>query len=222
MNPMKVATVATIYGMVMHSRNNRASAIQRMYSSLFIRYHADNKLMHRLNQVHITMSDSSKRYIVKEFGSGLEDKLIRDLSNGHYGKLNGDNLDIRVNTNDIRMANKNTDYHFFASNFVIDRLKVTKEPVPKEYEIPHAQMFLPNANELTTYKNSLKVLKVMSDYIEGFAWLKKVTPNHIDHIYKEEMAEKSIIHILPISLNNECSYDGCLHIMVEYVAIINR
>ena len=92
--------------------------------------------------------------------------MIRDLSNGHYGKLNGDNLDIRVNTNDIRMANKNTDYHFFASNFVIDRLKVTKE-----YEIPHVQMFLPNANELTTYKNSLKVLlaRVTSDYIEGFA-----------------------------------------------------
>lgn len=170
------------------------------------------------------MSDASKRNIVKEFGSGLEDKLIRDLSNGHYGKLNGDNLDIRVNTNDIRMANKNTDYHFFASNFVIDRLKVTKEPVSKEYEIPHVQMFLPNANELTTYKNSLKVLlaRVMSDYIEGFAWLKKVTPNHIDHIYKEEMAEKSIIHILPISLNNECSYDGCLHIMDEYAAMINR
>ena len=36
------------------------------------------------------------------------------------------------------------------------------------------------------------------------------------------MAEKSIIHILPISLNNECSYDGCLHIMDEYVAMINR
>jgi len=43
-NEKKVATVATIYGMVLHSRNNRASAIQRIYSSLFIRYHADNKV----------------------------------------------------------------------------------------------------------------------------------------------------------------------------------
>jgi len=30
------------------------------------------QLMHRLNQVHITMSDASKRNNVKEFGSGLE------------------------------------------------------------------------------------------------------------------------------------------------------
>ena len=39
----KTATIATIYGMVMHSRNVKASVIQRMYSSIAMRYHADNK-----------------------------------------------------------------------------------------------------------------------------------------------------------------------------------
>ncbi|XP_062594224.1 uncharacterized protein LOC134255726 [Saccostrea cucullata] len=57
----KIATLATIYGMILHSRYPLASGIQRMYSTLAIRYHADNKLMQRLNKVHITMSDSSKK-----------------------------------------------------------------------------------------------------------------------------------------------------------------
>jgi hypothetical protein len=47
----------------------------------------------------------------------LENKLIRDFSEGENGKLNGDNLDIRIHTN-----NKNKDYHFFATNFVINRI----------------------------------------------------------------------------------------------------
>jgi hypothetical protein len=78
---------------------------------------------HRLNSVHITLSESSKRNILRDFEAVLENKLIRDLSEGKNGKLNGDNLDIRVNTNDIRMNNKNKDYHFFATNFVVKENK---------------------------------------------------------------------------------------------------
>lgn len=56
----------------------------------------------------------------------------------------------------------------------------------------------------------------------GFEWIKKILPDHIDHIYKEEMKEKSVVHMLPLSLNNECSYDGCVRIMDEYVEMVNR
>lgn len=42
----KIATLATIYGMIIHSRDHLASAIQRFYSSLAIRYHADNKVFY--------------------------------------------------------------------------------------------------------------------------------------------------------------------------------
>jgi len=40
----KIATIATIYGMLMHSRNRQASAIQRMFSAIAVRFHADNKV----------------------------------------------------------------------------------------------------------------------------------------------------------------------------------
>ncbi|OWF51297.1 hypothetical protein KP79_PYT24271 [Mizuhopecten yessoensis] len=73
----------------MHSRSNKASAVQKMYSSLAIRYHADNELMSRLNKVHFMMSSESKRNIIFEFGKNLEDKLIRDLTDVKNGKLNG-------------------------------------------------------------------------------------------------------------------------------------
>jgi hypothetical protein len=86
------------------------------------------QLLQRLNSVHITLSESSKRNILRDVGAVLENKLIRDLSEGKNGKLNGDNLDIRVNINDIRMNNKNKDYHFFATNFVMNRISIEKEP----------------------------------------------------------------------------------------------
>jgi hypothetical protein len=40
----KVATLATIYGMILHSNNNRVSAVQRLYTTAAIKYHADNEV----------------------------------------------------------------------------------------------------------------------------------------------------------------------------------
>ena len=40
----KIATLATMYGMVMHSRNVKACGIQRIFTALAIRFHADNKV----------------------------------------------------------------------------------------------------------------------------------------------------------------------------------
>ena len=112
-----------------------------------------------MNSVHITLSESSKRNILRDFGAVLENKLIRDFSEGENGKLNGDNLDIRINTNDIRLNNKNKDYHFFATNFVINRISIEKEPnVQKGHKDPNLDMFLPNENETCIYKQSLKIM----------------------------------------------------------------
>lgn len=171
------------------------------------------------------MSESSKRKIVKEFGEQLEEKLIKDMSDGNTGKINGDNLDIRVHTNDIRMSNKDRDYHFFASNFVLDRIHVDKGPaLILEPEGPKLELFWPNDNEIKAYRNSLKILlgRIMIKYMPEFKWFEKILPDHIDNPHKEAMSIKSIVHMLPLSLNNECSYDGCVRIMDEYIEMINR
>ncbi|CAC5424307.1 unnamed protein product [Mytilus coruscus] len=64
--------------------------------------------------------------------------------------------------------------------------------------------------------------RILVEYMPGFQWMKKVLPDHIDHPHKEEMKRKSVVHMLPLSLNNECSYDGCVRIMDEYIEMINR
>lgn len=58
----KIATLATIYGMLIHSRDPLASGIQRMYSTLAIRYHADNKVLKKnsINSVYFVCTGNSR------------------------------------------------------------------------------------------------------------------------------------------------------------------
>lgn len=182
------------------------------------------QLLSRLNKIHLTLSAESKRNIVREFGNHSEEKLIQDLATGKTGKLNGDNLDIRVNTNDIRIKDK--DYHFFASSFIIDRVdtKSYSSDIPATDPDISIDRFLPNPEEKRLYSESLKVLlsRIMIEHIPAFSWMSKVFPTHIAHPFSDEMACKSRMHMLPVSLNNEVSYEGCVRIMDEYVKMINK
>lgn len=117
------------------------------------------------------------------------------------------------------MSNKDKHYHFFASNFVIDRISpVLSTNTERQAVFEDISKSIPSEPEVKIYKDSLKVLlaRIMAEFITGFQWLSKVVPGHIPHIYQEEMAKPSEMDSLPLSLNNECSYEGCLHILQEY------
>lgn len=75
------------------------------------------KLLSRLNRLHITTSAESKSNIIGECCENREKHLKKSVADGQNGKLNGDNVDIFVTTNDIRMSNKSKDYHFFATDY---------------------------------------------------------------------------------------------------------
>ena len=64
------------------------------------------------------------RTIIEGFGKEAEESLIQEIALGGNGKFNGDNLDFHVATNDIRMNNRDRDYHFFATDFTLDRVTV--------------------------------------------------------------------------------------------------
>ncbi|KAH3814224.1 hypothetical protein DPMN_142718 [Dreissena polymorpha] len=51
----KRASKAMIYAMILNSRNRRVSALQKCMTVLAVKCHADNKLLSRLNRIHITM-----------------------------------------------------------------------------------------------------------------------------------------------------------------------
>ncbi|CAC5395487.1 unnamed protein product [Mytilus coruscus] len=59
------------------------------------------ELLHRLNKVHITMSDESKRHIMRDLSNHSDEMIKEQIAKGNDGKLNGDNLDIYVITNDV-------------------------------------------------------------------------------------------------------------------------
>ncbi|CAG2225139.1 unnamed protein product [Mytilus edulis] len=60
-------------------------------------------------------------------------------------------------------------------------------------------------NDIGRLQNSDMFLGcILVEYMPGFQWMKKVLPDHIDHPHKEEMKRKSVVHMLPLSLNNEC------------------
>ncbi|XP_045194194.2 uncharacterized protein LOC123549824 [Mercenaria mercenaria] len=134
----KRATIVMIYSMILNSRNNKVSAIQRVITTLAVRCHADNMLLSRLNKLHITMSVVSKGNIITEWGDNYGKRLKKSIADGNDGKLNGDNVDIFVTTNDIRMTNRSKDYHFFATDFT--PLKVTPEDFMKnEYLVTYLE-----------------------------------------------------------------------------------
>ncbi|CAG2220265.1 unnamed protein product [Mytilus edulis] len=54
-----------------------------------------------------------------------------EIARGKNGKINGDNLDIYVTTNDIRMTNKNKDYNCFASDWTAHRVNLHNLVVDK-------------------------------------------------------------------------------------------
>lgn len=142
------------------------------------------------------------------------------------GKINGDNLDIYVKTNDIRMNNKNKDLHYFATDFTFDRVRLdhledtTAVGDPNNIDV---QMFIPSSDEKTLYRNSLKYLigRELVQNIKGLDWMNAIIPTHIPHDMEKVMCQKSKIFWLPLQLKNEMFHDQCIQIMNELEKHVN-
>ena len=179
-----------------------------------------------MNEVHITLSDESKRNIIRECAAYSEESIIKEIASGKDGKINGDNLDIYVTTNDIRMKNTNKDYHFFASDWTADRVDLTglkNETSLCELPVTHA-LFIPSLDETKTYRESLKVLlgRIMVEYLDGFHWMGSVIADHIEHDFQDVMSLKSSVHWMGVLLKNEASYSDCVQIMAHYEQLLTR
>lgn len=165
-------------------------------------------ILERFNQVHITLSHETKRNILNDFGEYSTEKIIQGIAQGKDGKLNGDNLDLYVTTNDVRMDNKSKDYHFFATDLTFDRVECKNledsKPVGDTKNITYKN-FVPSPNEISKFKESLKVLlgRILCENIDHFSWMKTIIPKHIPHDYENAMSKKSEVFLLPVLLKNE-------------------
>ncbi|XP_061190846.1 uncharacterized protein LOC133198962 [Saccostrea echinata] len=182
-------------------------------------------LLERLHKVHITLSHETKRNLMKDFSDFSDFQIMEKVSLGKDGKINGDNLDVYLRTNDIRMDNKNRDCHFFALDFIFDRISTENLDDTSsigDINSVNWKNFVPSTTEDTLYKDSLKVLlgRIMLKYFPKFDWLKSVLPDHIPHPLADTMSEKSEVYWLPVLMKNEASYSDCVHIMKAYEAQI--
>ena len=62
---------------------------------LFNNLNAYFQLLTKLNTVHLTLNEHSKRNLINLYGEEAEERILKAVSAGNDGKLNGDNLDIR-------------------------------------------------------------------------------------------------------------------------------
>ncbi|CAC5402481.1 unnamed protein product [Mytilus coruscus] len=147
--------------------------------------------------------------------------IKEQIAKGNDGKLNGDNLDIYVTTNDVRMEKQEQRLPLFASDITFDRVKVShlsnSTPIGNTETVALKEM-IPSLEEDALYKNALKVIlsRVIVNYCESFNWMKPIIPKHIQHPLQEVMSQKSSIHWLPIMLKNEAKYADCVQIMASY------
>lgn len=182
--------------------------------------------MERLNKVHVTLSHETKRNVLEDFADYSSERIISKIAEGMDGKINGDNLDIYVTSNDIRMDVKNKDNHFFASDFTFDRIETKhlddKEPLENVDGISYTK-FIPSGEEEAIYKKKpLGVLigRIISEYIPALKWTKSITPSHIPHALENDMSKRSEIFWLPVMMKNEASYSDCVQIMDEYERLV--
>lgn len=176
----------------------------------------------------MTLSAESKRTIIKEFGCESTTKVLKAIKEGKNGQINGDNLDLRVTTNDIRMHNNDLDYHFFASDWTPFRLEnhdfdnnaflreAIDNPVNRECTL---ESFIPSEQDTSHFKCATKFLvaRELISTFQAFKWMELVVPKHIEHPLTNIMSRKSESFVLPILLKNEAKYEDCVDILSSYV-----
>ena len=110
-------------------------------------------------------------------GKYSNEKIVQSLTNGKDGIINGDNLDFRVTTHEMRMNVKSKDFNFFASDFTPDRINLSKYNDHESIGNPNrvtVENFLPSSEEEKMYRESLKYIlaRKMIAFSEKFSWMK--------------------------------------------------
>ncbi|XP_052244230.1 uncharacterized protein LOC127853601 [Dreissena polymorpha] len=173
--------------------------------------------------MHITTSAQSKANIIAECSEQCEQSVIKAIHDGKDGKFNGDNVDIFVQTNVIRMENKSKDYHFFASDFTPYRITdsdfkeneyLVNYMKEKRNIVINIEQFKPDVD---MFKHNIKIL-IARQLIEhpDFKWMEIAVPKHIEFPLQDVMSRKTTSFGLPVMLKNEMKYEDCVQIMDGY------
>ena len=111
--------------------------------------------------------------------------------------LVGDNIDKRVNPQEMRIDSQVLSLHYFhsyaAKNRCITALN-NSTPIGDILTLPMS-VFLPTQEECMVVRNNYVILvsRIIVEHLPSFSMCKKCVPNHIPHKYTHAMSEKSLM-----------------------------
>ena len=153
-----------------------------------------------------------------DLGKCCDENIAQDIKDGTDGKINGDNVDFRVSTHEMRMNIKSKDFHLFESDYTPDRIDLTKYDANVSVGDPNSvklENVLPSADEDKHFRESLKVVlaREIIELSDKFLWMEMFVSEHIPHELSTKMSQKSTPFLMPI---NETSYSDCIGILTSY------
>ena len=75
------------------------------------------------------LSYTVKEKLLEHIGGHFNDKLVKAVKEGRTLRGTGDNLDIRILAHDMTSENQNKDLHYFAMNFIVNRLEFNLDTI---------------------------------------------------------------------------------------------
>lgn len=168
-----------------------------------------------------SLSHQSKTNILDMIGNHFSDSVVEAVKDGKKLEGTGDNWDMKIRAHDMLSSHQNEDLHYFASNLIVERVPCknlsTTSPRKDIRTLPNSAFFLSSDEECKLHED-FKVLvgRVLVSSIPSLAFLKSVIPEHIHHIYEEDMSKKSIIVPLPMQLKDERKYSDVVDILDYY------
>ena len=168
-----------------------------------------------------SLSHQSKTNILDMIGNHFSDSVVDAVKDGKKLQGTGDNWDMKIRAHDMQSTHQNEDIHYFASNLIVERVpcqNVSATSPRKDIRTLPNSAFLLNNDEECKLREDFKVLvgRVLVSSIPSLAFLKSVIPEHIHHIYEEEMSKKSVNVPLPMQLKDEKKYSDVVDILDYY------
>ena len=166
-----------------------------------------------------SLSHQSKTNILDMIGNHFSDSVVEAVKDGKKLQGTGDNWNMKICAHDMQSTHQNEDIHYFASNLIAERVPCqnlsTTSPRKDIRTLPNSAFLLNNKCKL---REDFKVLvgRVLVSSISSLAFLKSVIPEHMHHIYEEEMSKKSVIVPLPMQLKDEKKYSDVVDILDYY------
>jgi hypothetical protein len=167
------------------------------------------------------LSHTSKIKLLDILGNHFADSAIDQIRLGNNLQGTGDNWDMKIRPHDMLSTNQNVDLHYFASNLIVERVpcdNLSKTSPQKDIlSLPNSTFLLSSA-EATKLREDFKVLvaRVLVANIPQLSFLSSIVPQHIPHMYQQEMARKSTIIPLPMQMKDEKKYEDVVDILDSY------